>query len=167
MVNKKISNGRKEKHLRKLKRAAAKREFRHESIRQKTRHSYNKMRKCNILVLFVLFIAIIVANFWLKSLLFFVLSLVYLCPLILTHIIWVNCVEEYEGFPTPQALYEEAFGWLYHSDFDDDYSKAKKAYLETQLKKVLKVKYYVVQVLLLNIQHNVIKRLKIFILFLI
>lgn len=109
MVNKKISNGRKEKHLRKLKRAAAKREFRHESIRQKTRHSYNKMRKCNILVLFVLFIAIIVANFWLKSLLFFVLSLVYLCPLILTHIIWVNCVEEYEGFPTPQALYEEAF----------------------------------------------------------
>ncbi len=40
------------------------------------------------------------------------------------------------GYGSP-SLYEEAFGWLYHSDFDDDYSKAKKAYLETQLKKHL------------------------------
>ncbi|MGN0915156.1 MAG: tetratricopeptide repeat protein [Succinivibrio sp.] len=40
------------------------------------------------------------------------------------------------GFGSP-SLYEEAFGWLYHSDYDDDYSKAKKAYLEEELKKHL------------------------------
>ncbi len=40
------------------------------------------------------------------------------------------------GFGSP-ALYEEAYGWLYHSDFDDEYSKAKKIYLENQLKKYL------------------------------
>lgn len=40
------------------------------------------------------------------------------------------------GFGSP-AMYEEAYGWLYHCDFDDDYSKAKKKYLEEQLKKYL------------------------------
>ncbi len=40
------------------------------------------------------------------------------------------------GFGSP-SLYEEAYGWLYHSDFEDSYSKAKKKYLEEQLKKHL------------------------------
>ncbi|MGN0894157.1 MAG: tetratricopeptide repeat protein [Succinivibrio sp.] len=40
------------------------------------------------------------------------------------------------GFGTP-SLYEEAYGWLYHSEYEDNYSKAKKAYLQTQLKKHL------------------------------
>ncbi len=40
------------------------------------------------------------------------------------------------GFGSP-SLYEEAYGWLYHSDFEDEYSKAKKKYLEIQLKKFL------------------------------
>ena len=40
------------------------------------------------------------------------------------------------GYGTP-ALYEEAYGWLYHSEYEDNYSKAKKAYLESQLKKHL------------------------------
>lgn len=43
-------------------------------------------------------------------------------------------VRGYGGSP---ALYEEAFGWLYHSKFFDDYSNAKKAYLEEELKKNL------------------------------
>ena len=40
------------------------------------------------------------------------------------------------GFGSPN-LYEEAYGWLYHCDFDDEYSKAKKLYLQEQLKKFL------------------------------
>ncbi len=40
------------------------------------------------------------------------------------------------GFGSP-ALYEEAYGWLYHSSYEDEYSKAKKSYLEAQLKKHL------------------------------
>lgn len=40
------------------------------------------------------------------------------------------------GFGSP-IMYEEAYGWLYHCDFDDEYSKAKKLYLQEQLKKFL------------------------------
>ena len=35
------------------------------------------------------------------------------------------------------SLYEEAFCWLYHSSYQDDYSNMKKDYLETELKKHL------------------------------
>ena len=35
------------------------------------------------------------------------------------------------------SLYEEAFGWLYHSTYFDEYSKAKKIYLQEELKKHL------------------------------
>ena len=40
------------------------------------------------------------------------------------------------GYGNP-SLYEEAFGWLYHSSYQDDYSNMKKDYLETELKKHL------------------------------
>jgi len=47
---------------------------------------------------------------------------------------WADMLVRGIGSPT---LYEEAYGWLYHSKYEDEYSKAKKAYLEEQLKKYL------------------------------
>ena len=40
------------------------------------------------------------------------------------------------GFGTP-SMYEEAFGWLYHADYHDEYSKLKQRYLEKELKRRL------------------------------
>ena len=40
------------------------------------------------------------------------------------------------GFGSPE-LYAEAYGWLYHSQFLDDYSTAKKEYLQEELRKHL------------------------------
>ncbi len=38
------------------------------------------------------------------------------------------------GYGSPQ-LYEEAFSWLYHSEFSDPYSLDKKNYLQAELEK--------------------------------
>ena len=35
------------------------------------------------------------------------------------------------------SLYEEAYAWLYHTTYEDEYSKIKKEYLENELKKHL------------------------------
>lgn len=40
------------------------------------------------------------------------------------------------GYGSP-SLYEEAYAWLYHSQYEDEYSQMKKIYLESQLKKFL------------------------------
>ena len=40
------------------------------------------------------------------------------------------------GFGTP-SMYEEAFGWLYHADYHDEYSKLKQRYLEKELERRL------------------------------
>lgn len=40
------------------------------------------------------------------------------------------------GYGTP-SMYEEAFSWLYHSTFSDEYSLLKKEYLERELQKRL------------------------------
>ena len=34
-------------------------------------------------------------------------------------------------------MYEEAFGWLYHADYHDEYSKLKQRYLEKELERRL------------------------------
>ena len=40
------------------------------------------------------------------------------------------------GYGTP-SMYEEAFSWLYHSSYKDEYSKLKQKYLEDELSKRL------------------------------
>ncbi len=40
------------------------------------------------------------------------------------------------GYGTP-AMYEEAFSWLYHANYKDEYSKLKQKYLEEELSKRL------------------------------
>ena len=40
------------------------------------------------------------------------------------------------GYGTP-SMYEEAFSWLYHSSYKDEYSKLKQKYLEEELSKRL------------------------------
>jgi len=40
------------------------------------------------------------------------------------------------GYGSP-AMYEEAYSWLYHTRYDDDYSKLKQQYLKEELQKRL------------------------------